>query len=367
MKTPKFVKRLKRAYDLLTSDLNFTEIEHLFKNETPGIFEFYTRESQKSGKKRKGIIRFFSLVKNLFVAFVLKLTPARRIIYIIGLYFFVSGLISANTLHCILGFLVINTILAFELADKLVAKDELEVARNIQTSLMPKSAPRHSLYDIAFFTQTAREVGGDFCYFISHGQPDDPLVVIIGDISGKGMGAAIHMVQVHTILQTLQHQGDIKQLLIELNERLVMILPANVFFTSNFIELDPNGYINICRAGHMPVLHYSVKTQKCKRLTPAGIGIGLTDNNQFHETLEKKNIKPEKGDIFILYTDGLVETRNKNNVEFGEDRLEELFCRYAGISANEIKDEILKTITRFRGSAIPHDDLTLVVFKYMGR
>ncbi len=367
MKMPKFVKKLKRAYDLLASDLNFAEIEHLFKNETPGIFEFYTRESQKTGKKRKGCMRFLSLVKNLFVAFVLKLTPARRIIYIIGLYFFVSGLITTNTLHCLLGFLVINTILAFELADKIVAKDELEVARNIQMQLMPKSAPRHSLYDIAFFTQTAREVGGDFCYFLSNGQPNDPLIVIIGDISGKGMGAAIHMVQVHTILQTLKYQADIKQFLIDLNERLVMILPANVFFTSNFIELAPNGYINICRAGHMPVLHYSAKAQKCNRLTPPGLGIGLTDNSQFQKALEKMNVKPEKGDIFILYTDGLVETRNKNNVEFGEDRLEELFYRHAGLPANELKDEILKAVTRFRGSAIPHDDLTLVVFKYTGR
>ncbi len=366
MKTPKFIKKLKRTYDILASDLKFAEIEHLFKNETPGIYEFYTRDRQLKKENRKGLIRVFSLVKNLFVAFVLKLTPARRIIYIICLYFFISGLITANTLHCILGFLIINIILAFELADKIVAKDELEVARKIQNQLMPKNAPQHPFYDIAFFAETAREVGGDFCNFISSGQANDPMIVIIGDISGKGMGAALHMVQVHAIIQTLKRQSDIKQFLIDLNERLALILPATVFFTSNFFELGANGYINMCRAGHMPALHYSVKTKKCERLTPAGIGIGLTDNTQFQNTLEKKNIKPAKGDVFVLYTDGLIETRNKNNKEFGEERLESIICRQAELSSNDIKDNILTEIAQFRGSAIPHDDLTLVILKYKG-
>ena len=143
MKTPKFVIKLKRTYDILTSDLKFAEIEHLFKNETPGIYEFYTRDRQPGKENRKGLIRVFILVKNLFVAFIYKLTPARRIIYIICLYFFISGLITVNTLHCILGFLVLNTILAFELADKIVAKDELEVARKIQNQLIPHLESRN--------------------------------------------------------------------------------------------------------------------------------------------------------------------------------------------------------------------------------
>jgi len=366
MKTPKFIKNLKRTYNILTSDLSYAEIEHLFRNDAPSIFEFYIRETQKAGKRRKGLIRIFSLVKNLFVAFVFKLTPARRIIYIIGLYFFLAGLITINTFHIIVGFFIINTLLTFELADKILAKDELEVARKIQTQLMPKTAPQHPYYDIAFFTETAREVGGDFCNFVTNGLANDPLIVIIGDISGKGMRAALHMVQVHTIIQTLKQQKDIRQFLIDLNEKLLLILPPTVFFTTNFIELSPNGLINICRAGHMPVLHYSKKTKKCEKMTPAGIGLGLSENILFSESLEKMNIKPAKDDVFVMYTDGLVETRNKKDIEFSEESLENIVCSHAGLSSNEIKEKILTEISQFRGSAVPLDDLTLVVFKYKG-
>jgi len=180
------------------------------------------------------------------------------------------------------------------------------------------------------------------------------------------MGAALHMVQVHTIIQTLKGQGDIEQFLIALNKQLTLILPENVFFTSNVVELNAQGNINLCRAGHMPLLHYSVVTNKCIKYTPAGIGLGLTDNTQFQNTLEQININPGKGDVFVLYTDGLVETRNKKNIEFGEDRLEELFCEHASLPANEIQEVILKNVAGFRGSAIPCDDLTLIVFKYIG-
>ena len=101
-------------------------------------------------------------------------------------------------------------------------------------------------------------------------------------------------------------------------------------------------------------------------MTPSGIGLGLTENTLFSESLENKSIKPAKNDVFVTYTDGLVETRNKKNVEFGEESLQNIVCCHAGLSKNEIKDNILTEISRFRGTVVPHDDLTLVVLKYTG-
>ena len=250
------------------------------------------------------------------------------------------------------------------MADKITAKDELDVARRIQTQLLPKNAPVNADYDIVFFTETAREVGGDFCNFIPGTGANASLKVLIADISGKGMAAALYMVQVHTIMQSLKQVEDIKKYLVDLNEKLTPILPAQVFLTSSIIELSNNSELLICRAGHLPILYYSTASRTCTKIVPRGLGIGLTPNSLFANNLEIKQLQPVKGDVIVLYTDGLIEAMNQYKKEFGEERLEKIVCANAELDAFDIQNMILKGIAGFRGGAAPHDDMTLIVMKH---
>ncbi|NIA28736.1 MAG: SpoIIE family protein phosphatase [Actinobacteria bacterium] len=363
MRTPEWLNRLKRNYQILTSDLNFAAIETLIKSDAPSMLEFYTRDAKQPARKRNRFVRTLSLLKNLFIAFVIKLTPARRIIYLVALYFFISGIFSSRLLHSLIGFLLVNILLAFELANKLTAKDELEVARSIQLDLMPKTAPHLPHFDITFFSETAREVGGDFYDFVPMNGSTHAMMVIIGDISGKGMGAALHMVQVHTIMKDLGNEGDIKERLVEFNKRLKNLFPPETFLTSTFVGIERDNSIKLCRAGHLPLIYYASRNKSCSEITPGGIGIGLADSTIFASSLQEQSLDIFPGDVLVLYSDGLSETMNKTKEEFGEERIKTIIKKTSLKTALEIKEAILKSIVEFRGLTPPHDDLTLIVMK----
>ena len=361
MKTPIWLKRFERNFNLLRSGLNYSEIERLIKSETPTVYEFYSREIQKPDHKGSFLIRTFVLARNLFITFIIKMAPIRRFIYILGILLFFHGLIAGMLLSVLFGFLLINLLLAFEMADKLTAKDELEIARQIQTTLIPNKAPTHPLFDIAFFMETAREVGGDFFDFLTPAD-NNSVVVLVGDISGKGMAAALHMVQVNTVVQSLQKR-ELIDMLVELNGKMYPLLKPAQFVTVSLAHLLADGAVRIARAGHFPFIHYSSRTKFCTKLTPSGIGIGLSDNVTFAKTIEQITIQPEKNDILVLYSDGLVETRDRNKVEFGETALENLIKTYANLPAKGIQETILRKIITYRGVMPPHDDVTLIVIK----
>jgi phosphoserine phosphatase RsbU/P len=349
--------RIKENYKLLTSDLSFSAVENLFKSDAPTLLNFYAGDSQNTGKNR--LVRFFFLLKNLAFAFIKKLSPPRRALYLVALYFIVSALFN-GFFNSLIAFAIVTLLLAFELADKLTAKDELEVARTIQQSLLPKNPPKHKGYEFAFFTEAAREVGGDFYDFF---QNENNSTILIGDISGKGMGAALFMVQVNTILKSLSKNNTLENIVVSFNEKIEHLFPSTIFLTSSFIQMDGDGNIELYRAGHLPFIHYSAKEKKCNELLPEGLGIALGNPQKFKDQLRQQKIKMVKDDILVLYTDGLVETRNKHNEELGALRLNDFIHDNAELSATDIQKAILQNVLLFRGPRPPHDDLTLIVIK----
>jgi len=134
-------KNLKRFYQLYKSDLSISEIERLVKRDVPGLYEFYSRDMEKPDQDRNRLYRALTFVRNFFLTFLLKLTAARRLFYSVSLLLFFYGLFAGLTNWIFLSFLILNILLALEVADKIMAKDELEVARDIQMGLMPRSAP----------------------------------------------------------------------------------------------------------------------------------------------------------------------------------------------------------------------------------
>jgi len=356
-------KKLKELYLILTSDISAREIKQLLTIDAANYLSFYSKYAEKVSSKSKGM-RYLKLTKNLFIAFLLKLTPARRFMYLILLFLFLWGANTLQWFYVFAGFVGINILLAFELADKLIMRNELEVAHDVQISALPTQAPENSFYDIAFFYETAQEVGGDYFDFSCDPKSNKLKHVIIGDVSGKGLGAALYMLQIKAAFHVL---GKIfttpKQILVELNNELYKKMKAGNFFTASVLTIYDDGNFHFARAGHLPLYKYTRATNTFKILQPRGIGIGLSNNGTFEENLEEIFIEAEQEDLFLLFTDGLIENRNNFEQEFGETRLKDFLMKHSHQSSQEISSALLRELKRFIGEHSIFDDATIILMK----
>jgi sigma-B regulation protein RsbU (phosphoserine phosphatase) len=354
--------KIKNMYRVFTSDLGMPDMIRILKDDASNTYQFYIKESEQDPAQPKQR-HFFRLVKNLFLAFIQNLTPVRRLAYIVALALFFSGLNDNTGIpKMILGFLLLNILLAAELADKLLVKDELDIARNIQINMMPKKQPQDSRFDMAFRYESANTVGGDFYDFIVPPN-NDGFVAVVGDISGKGMEAALRMVQVHALLHGNPYPADLKKMLLDLNLRLKSIFPANQFLTANFLKVPQSGPLEFFRAGHVPLYYFESQSGRCESLTPPGLGLGFAEDKKIEKSLKKALIKIHPGDVLCLCTDGVIETENAEGHEFGEIRLMNAIQRLSSRTAEQIMLDLLSEIKQFRTSVPKKDDLTLLILK----
>lgn len=355
---------IKRIFDLYTSDLTMDEIDRLIKKESAEVYEFYKNQMPKVDTSKNKFQRTLIFARSLFNAFLLKMTAARRIFYIAALIIFFIGYINDTGSYLILSFIIINLLLAFEMADKLTVKDELALARKIQNNLLSQDPPILEKFEVTTYYESAKEVGGDYYDFLKGGKDEETTYIVIGDISGKGMAAALYMVRVQAIIQFLvKNFTGLKKILINLKKYFSENLRKEYFLTLLITSISKTGKVKICRAGHTPVLHYKAGSASFEEVHPRGIGIGLNDKGVFEDTLEEVAIITESGDILVLYTDGLTETMNSFREQYGEKRLEKIIGKNSDKSADEIKKLIINDIKYFRGDTAAHDDLTLVLLK----
>ncbi|MHB8580978.1 MAG: PP2C family protein-serine/threonine phosphatase [Ignavibacteriaceae bacterium] len=356
--------RIQRLYQFYASDLSIKEIEKLIKRDLPELYDFYASRMKQPEKPKNSLSGIIYFIKNLFLEFLNQLTPVRRVIYSVALIFFVFAIINDNWNLIIYSFLILNLLLAFELADKLTAKNELAVAREIQNSLMPKSPPKNNYFEISACYEPAKEVGGDYYDFINYDSEPDKIFIAIGDISGKGMAAAIYMVQVQTILRNIAGEcTSPKSILTNLNKKLKNILSTGSFFTISLASMNSNGTLHLCRAGHLPLIHFRNKSNDCVDIIPSGIGIGLTQSEIFSNSLEQVEISAECGDVLVFFTDGVVESMNGNMNEYGIGRLKNIIIQNAHKNAKEIQQAILDSVKLFQDIHPANDDLTMIIMK----
>ncbi|MGE5400060.1 MAG: PP2C family protein-serine/threonine phosphatase [Ignavibacteriales bacterium] len=356
---------LNRIYEFYTSDLSIRDVERLIKRDAPQVYDFYVRRMKKPEETKKSRMRILLFLRNLFVEFLLKLTPIRRLFYSLALMFFIVGFLMGLWNWALLSFLMLNLLIAFELADKLTAKDELAVARDIQSSLMPGQAPQNEFYDIACYYESAREVGGDYYDFICPETQPDKTYLVVGDISGKGVGAALHMLQVQAILRFIVNQcQDPRNILCLLNKTTRNILKPDNFFTAT-LALFESGKpdLLISRAGHTPLLHFQAAHGKAVNIVPMGMGIGFRDGGMFDKVLEEITVVTEPGDILIFYTDGVTEMMDSHRNLFGDEALRQLVEKNAFKTVSEIQETILHALSRFRDYGPANDDMTLIILK----
>ncbi len=358
MKRKNFIERF---IDLYLSDISLKEIELLIKQESAEVYGYFSKDSNENTESKSKIKRILILIRNLFNTFLIKLPPSRRIFYLVALFFFLAGYINLNWFYLIFSFLILNTLLVFELFDKLTLKDELTIAKKIQKKLIPENYPKINGYEISSAYQSAKEISGDYYDFIEN---SDRTFIFVGDISGKGIPAALYMVRVQAIIRSLvSFYHNVKDLLVGLKNTFSNNLETGFFLTVIFASIEKDGQIKICRAGHNPPLLYKASTNEFLEIQPKGLGIGFSDRGMFEKTLEVAELDLEKDDILFLYTDGVVEAMNKYKNQFSLQKVKRVIELNADKSAEIIVDKLKQNITKFRGDAIIHDDLTMVLLK----
>lgn len=260
-----------------------------------------------------------------------------------------------------------NTRLVKESLEKERLEQELRIAHEVQMRLIPQQIPtiRNETgtlgLDIGAMTLPANEVGGDYYDFVK--LADWRLGIVVADVSGKGTSAAFYMAEIKGIIQALAGiYSAPKDLMIAVNEVLYGSMDRKSFITVLYVDFDiSKNELRFARAGHCPLLHVCGEENNFVR--PDGIGLGLDNGLLFRNSMEEHVIKVQNDDIFVMYSDGLIEARNPNGEEFGEDRLCAAVQSVRSLDAQTIKDKIIQDVSFFENGSKAHDDLTCVVLK----
>ncbi|MBR9978960.1 MAG: SpoIIE family protein phosphatase [Bacteroidetes bacterium] len=245
-------------------------------------------------------------------------------------------------------------------------QQELLVAQEMQRSLLPQQLPHSSRFEIAARSLPAFEVGGD--YFDVMPLDETHLGVVVGDVSGKGVSAALYMAQLKGIFQALTSADTFstRDILIRMNTPLCLSMERKSFISLLYAILDTqNGVLTYSRAGHCPLLH--VRNGQAHYLQPGGMALGLDDGTRFSDTLREEQLKLEDGDILVMYTDGITEARNPQDEEFQYERLTRSATAKVNGSAGEILDAIIADVHTYSARADAEDDMTLLVLRWGGR
>ncbi|WP_051359681.1 GAF domain-containing SpoIIE family protein phosphatase [Adhaeribacter aquaticus] len=244
-------------------------------------------------------------------------------------------------------------------------KEELKIASSVQDSLIPKTFPRDTWFEISCFSQAAKEVGGDFYDFLQ--LSESRIAIIIGDVSGKGISAAFHMAQMKGIFHGLM-QDDLEpvKFMVKANQALTHCLERTSFITSALYIIDykMRGFF-FARAGHCHTLYYNSMTEETFYFNTDGLGLGIIRDQSYGKRIHNMHYDYNPGDVMVIYTDGIVEARNIKQEEYGEDRLREMLAQTYHLNADDIKYAIINDVNDFSQDMPIHDDQTLIVIKFL--
>ncbi len=242
---------------------------------------------------------------------------------------------------------------------------ELDIAREVQRKLLPQRLPRLDGVTLAAASVSAERVGGDYYDFV---QLDDKrLCLVIGDVSGKGASAAFYMAEMQGIFQSVSRFAPRPiDFLRYANAALAQSLEKNIFISLIYGVLDTEREeFVIARAGHNPMAAINLHGE-ARYIRPAGIGLGLDRSGLFETSLEEITLPLRPGDAYVLYTDGVVESRNVEGEEYGYERLLDAMRRHRDEEAEGLHAALLNDLERFVGPKAYDDDMTLVVLKWHG-
>lgn len=313
--------------------------------------------------------RPFHVAKQLFWAMMNKLTPARRVMFLLALMFlFFSGIKiqsghDTTTLQTeFLSALLFLLLLSLELADKITMKRDLEIAREIQAWLVPSTPPSIPGAEVAFYTRAQNSVAGD--YYDAFYPTDDAsaggkLMLVMADVAGKSVPAALLMATLQASLRTIASEGlPLSELAIRLNHyACAHSLGGQRFTTAVLAEYDPaTRRLSFVNAGHnSPAIRRA--NSSTERLESGSLPLGITPE----ATFPSYEVTLQPGDTLVLFTDGVVEAFNAAGEEFSDTRWLNIIRGLPNLNAQQTLQSLMKSVEDFVGATRQSDDITCLV------
>jgi len=374
---PSLVGRLQQFWQRVTEGLALSQLWSQFETETKASYRLYSRDVQ--AKTPKGLTkrgRRLHVVKEFFWAVLEKLSPARRVLLLAALIMLLGPWDdmryqdSSGGLHGVTfnsqfwAGLLLFLLLMLEIADRVVMKRDLQIAREIQTWLLPGAPPQIPGITVAYSTRPANTVAGDYYdVFPRPGKTleENRVIFAVADVAGKSIPAAMLMATLQASLKTLcTTQASLLELAAGMNKYACSNSQGGLRFTTAFLaEYDPVRriftYIN---AGHnQPILRRSAGL--IERLDVGGLPLGI----QVEAKYESASVALTPGDWLIIFTDGLVEAVNSREEEYGESRLLGVVGNGTSATPEELLKRMMSDLDFFVGSTPQHDDVTCLLLK----
>lgn len=239
----------------------------------------------------------------------------------------------------------------------------MQIAQQIQYSLLPQELPRFETIDIAAFSHPAMDIGGDY-YDLIH-IDEDHIGLAIADVSGKGIGGALMMAVCRSVIRVnAEKVYDPSTMLTSMNKTLSSNLADDMFISMLYLVINlKTNLLSYARAGHeAPILIRHGET-RAEQPETAGVAIGLVDTETFASIIETRNISLKSGDLIVSYTDGITEAMNSAREEWGIERLTQCVERMADAPADDLLDNIRQQVLAFTGNAPQSDDMTMLALK----
>jgi sigma-B regulation protein RsbU (phosphoserine phosphatase) len=238
-------------------------------------------------------------------------------------------------------------------------EEELAIGRELQMSMLPTACPEIEDFDIAAFSASAREVGGDFYDFIEIS--DNKIGIVIGDVTGKSVSGALVMSASRSIFRMLgEDKLAVNESMIRANRRTKKDIKSGMFVALLYAVLESGeNCLSLCSAGQTQPVYRSASSGETRLVETRGdsFPLGILDEAEYEET----ELRLESGDKAVLYTDGVVEAMNDQEEMFGFDRLLEVVKNSKTTTAEDLLNEIKSEVDEFTGSAPQHDDITIIV------
>ena len=368
-RTRPIADRARAFIDDYTRDLTARDLQRVFTRETRDMVSFFTQGTSQAEATQKELLRHpFRNARQFFMAFAMRLTAARRMLYAGAIVLFVLGLVDGlspdpgepiwdnGLVKLLLAFGLIHLILLLEVADRLTLKHELNVARDIQRAMLPAGTLMVGTVEAHGETQPANTVGGDFYDILP--RADGHVLVILGDVAGKGTPAALLMALFLAMTRTLLDEAlPPAGLALRLNEQLMRHSPRSRFITAFIGLVDPRtGEVRYVNAGQNPPLVRRA-SGRLEWLAPTGMALGLSRKASYDEA----TFTLSAGDVLVAYSDGITEAESPNGASFEEDGLRVLADQMDGMRAGDIARVVIDAVKTHTDDSTLFDDLTVLV------
>lgn len=377
MEKPPLMERIHQFWQRVTEGMQLNELWVQFRKDAHSSYRLYSQDVDSTRVAGVSQSRhFFSVAHQFFWAIIEKLSPARRVLLLIALVLVIvpgaewtwttsAGEVKVFALDFhFYGGLLMFALLILEVADRVVMKRDLQIAKEIQEWLLPVDPPLVPGLEIAFATRPANTVAGDYYDIFArpcHGSERSTFLIAIADVAGKSVPAAMLMATFQASLKTLSSTpGSLTELVSRMNRYACSNSQNGRRFTTAFVaEFDPaSRLLTYVNAGHNnPILRR--RSGSIERLDVGGIPLGIVEAAIY----QSGEVTIETGDWLMAFTDGVVEAENTLQQEYGEDRFITMLHSGVMLTPTVLLDSIMVDLDRFVGGAPQHDDVTCVLLR----